>query len=288
MEDIELVIPSRPRDLGGFTVRRTLPMAQRRLVGPFIFWDHFGPVSFEPEHGMDVRPHPHIGLATVTYLFEGEIIHKDTLGSDVAIRPGAVNWMVAGRGIAHSERSGPEARKHGARIHGLQTWIALPADREEVEPAFQHVDARDLPETSLEGVRLRVLAGSAYGLSSPARVLTPTFYVEAKMPAGSRVAVPAEHEERAVYVLEGEVTCGPRALSEGEMAVVRSGAEGMFEAARPSRVMLLGGARLGARHIWWNFVSSSEERLEQAKRDWREGRFGKIPGDDVEFIPLPE
>lgn len=286
---IDLVIPGRPRDIGAFAVRRALPAMQRRLVGPFIFWDHMGPASLEPGHGMDVRPHPHIGLATVTYLFEGEIVHKDTLGSDQAIRPGAVNWMTAGRGIAHSERTGPEVRKRGSRVHGIQSWVALPREQEESEPRFEHHPADTIPEASLGGVRLRVLAGAAFGSKAPACVASPTFYVEAVMPAGTRLVVPDEHEERAAYVVEGTVTCDGDAIDEGAMAVLRPHAEAALQAQRPSRVMLLGGAPVGgARHIWWNFVSSSEERIEQAKRDWTEGRFGKIPGDDVEFIPLPE
>jgi redox-sensitive bicupin YhaK (pirin superfamily) len=289
MAAIDLVIPARPRDLGGFAVRRTLPARQRRLVGPFIFWDHMGPMSLEPEHGMDVRPHPHIGLATVTYLFEGEIVHKDTLGSDQAIRPGAVNWMTAGRGIAHSERTGPELRKRGSRVHGIQSWVALPVDHEETEPRFEHHPANTVPETSRDGVVFRVLAGAAYGLTAPARIASPTFYVEATMPAGARLVLPDEHEERAAYVVEGEVACDGDAIDEGAMAVFLPRAEVALQAQRPSRVMLLGGAPIGgARHIWWNFVSSSKERIEQAKRDWTEGRFGKIPGDDLEFVPLPD
>ena len=289
MGAIDLVIAARPRDIGGFAVRRTLPAMQRRLVGPFVFWDHMGPTSLEPGHGMDVRPHPHIGLATVTYLFEGEIVHKDTLGSDLAIRPGAVNWMTAGRGIAHSERTGPEVRKRGSRVHGIQSWVALPVDREEMEPRFDHHPADTIPETSRDGVRLRVLAGAAYGLDAPARIASPTFYVEATMPAGARLVMPEDHEERAVYVVEGEVACDGDAIDEGAMGVFQPRVEAALQAQRPSRVMLLGGAPIGgSRHIWWNFVSSSKERIEQAKRDWTEGRFGKIPGDDVEFVPLPE
>jgi len=289
MGAIDLVIAARPRDIGGFAVRRTLPAMQRRLVGPFVFWDHMGPMSLEPGHGMDVRPHPHIGLATVTYLFEGEIVHKDTLGSDLAIRPGAVNWMTAGRGIAHSERTGPEVRKRGSRVHGIQSWVALPVDREEMEPRFDHHPADTIPETSRDGVRLRVLAGAAYGLDAPARIASPTFYVEATMPAGARLVMPEDHEERAVYVVEGEVACDGDAIDEGAMGVFQPRVEAALQAQRPSRVMLLGGAPIGgSRHIWWNFVSSSKERIEQAKRDWTEGRFGKIPGDDVEFVPLPE
>jgi redox-sensitive bicupin YhaK (pirin superfamily) len=292
---VSRVIRARTRDLGGFSVRRVLPTTEHRLVGPFIFWDHMGPASFEPTHGLDVRPHPHIGLATVTYLFEGELVHKDTLGSDQSIQPGAVNWMTAGRGIAHSERTSPQARTRGSRMHGIQSWVALPLDREETEPSFHHHPASTLPETSLEGVRLRVLAGVAYGLTSPARVSSPMFYVEAALPAATRIALPEGYEERAAYVAEGAVVCDggtiseDRTVSEGEMIVVAPGVDVVLSALGPSRVMLLGGARLdGERHIWWNFVSSSKERIDQAKRDWTEGRFGKIPGDDVDFIPLPE
>jgi redox-sensitive bicupin YhaK (pirin superfamily) len=286
---VELVLRARPRDLGGFAVRRALPSGQRRLVGPFIFWDHMGPASFEPGHGVDVRPHPHIGLATVTYLFDGEIVHKDTLGSDQAIRPGAVNWMTAGRGIAHSERTSPEVRRPGAPVHGIQSWVALPLEHEEADPSFTHHPAHTIPESSRDGVRLRVLAGTAYGLASPAQVLSPMFYVEAVVPPGARLVLPDEHEDRAAYVVEGAIDCNGSAVAEGEMAVARSGVEIVVQARQASRVMLLGGARLeGQRHIWWNFVSSSEGRIEQAKRDWSERRFPKIPGDEVEFIPLPE
>jgi redox-sensitive bicupin YhaK (pirin superfamily) len=286
---MSLVIRARPRDIAGLAVRRALPSTQRRLVGPFIFWDHMGPASFEPEHGIDVRPHPHIGLATVTYLFEGEMVHKDSLGSDVSIRPGAINWMTAGRGIAHSERTGPEARKRGSRAHGVQSWVALPLEHEEAEPRFAHHPASTIPETSLAGVRVRVLAGSAYGLVSPVAVLSPTMYVEAVMPAASRLALPEEHEERAAYVVEGAVGLEGQTIEEGEMVVVPPRVEALLQAQRASHVMLLGGASLGGpRHIWWNFVSSSEERIEQAKRAWRERLFPKIPGDDVEFVPLPD
>jgi redox-sensitive bicupin YhaK (pirin superfamily) len=289
MRAVELVIRARPRDLGGFTVRRVLPSGLRRLVGPFIFWDHMGPTSFAPQQGVDVRPHPHIGLATVTYLFDGEIVHKDTLGSDQAIQPGAVNWMTAGRGIAHSERSSPEAKRHGAHMHGIQSWLALPLDHEETEPSFRHHPASTIPETSRDGVRLRVLAGAAYGLTSPARVLSPTFYVEAVLPAGARISLPEEYEERAAYVVGGAIASDGEEVGEGEMVVVRSKVDAVLQARQPSRVMLLGGARMdGPRHIWWNFVSSSEARIEQAKRDWTQGRFGKIHGDDAEFIPLPD
>lgn len=286
---VELVVRSRPRDLGGFAVRRTLPSAQRRLVGPFVFWDHMGPASFEPGHGIDVRPHPHVNLATVTYLFEGELVHKDSLGSDQAIRPGAVNWMTAGRGIAHSERTGPELRRHGSHMHGIQSWVALPRAHEETEPSFHHHAADTIPETSRDGARLRIIAGTAYGQTSPVHVFSPMFYVEARLSTGARLELPDEHEERAAYVVEGSVACDAETFGPGDMLVARPRATLAVKALEPARVMLLGGAPLdGARHIWWNFVSSSEERIERAKRDWKEGRFPKIPGDQVEFIPLPE
>jgi redox-sensitive bicupin YhaK (pirin superfamily) len=283
-----LLIPTRPRDIGGFSVHRTLPSVQRRLVGPFIFWDHMGPAKLEPGHGMDVRPHPHIGLATVTYLFEGEIVHKDSLGSDRAIRPGDVNWMTAGRGIVHSERTGPELRKAGPSVHGLQSWVALPLDREEDPPAFQHVEGKALPEVGLPGARLRVIAGTAFGVTAPVSVSSPLFYVEARLDAGGTLALPDDYPERAAYVVEGAIECEGQQVDVQTMAVVADGAPTTIRALRESRVMLLGGAPVGQRHIWWNFVSSSEERIEQAKQQWKEGGFPRVPGDDLEFVPLPD
>jgi redox-sensitive bicupin YhaK (pirin superfamily) len=285
------LIPARPRDLGDFTVRRALPSMQRRLVGPFIFWDHMGPVRLEPGHGMDVRPHPHINLATVTYLFDGEIVHKDSLGSDQSIRPGDVNWMTAGRGIVHSERSGAELRKAGPSLHGIQSWVALPTELEESEPTFQHVEGASLPEIGRAGARLRVIAGKAFGEASPAKTLSSMFYVDARLDAGAELALPDEYEERAVYVVEGAVACNGQAVEAGTMAVAEVGAAVTMRALGAARVMLLGGAPVGKRYIWWNFVSSSEERIERAKRDWRErdeSVFPKVPGDAVEFIPLPD
>lgn len=281
---VELEIAGRARSLGdGLTVRRLLPAAARRIVGPFVFVDHMGPVVLEPGHGLDVRPHPHIHLATVTYLFDGEFLHRDSLGSEQAIRPGAVNWMAAGRGIAHSERSPAAMRAAGARVHGLQLWCALPTAHEEDEPSFQHHPANTIPE--LDGVR--VIAGAAYGLQSPVSIVSPLFYVEAKLERGRELDAP-DYPERAVYVVAGSVQIGTAAVSAGTMAVLRPG-DACLRANEDSHVMMLGGAPLdGVRHIWWNFVSSSKERIERAKSDWKEGRFGKIPGDDVEFIPLPE
>jgi redox-sensitive bicupin YhaK (pirin superfamily) len=287
---VELEIDARTRALGGgFTVRRLLPSAARRMVGPFIFVDHMGPVQLAAGSGLDVRPHPHINLATVTFLFDGEILHRDSLGSEQPIRPGAVNWMHAGRGIAHSERSPSEARKTGPFVHGMQLWVALPTAHEEDEPSFQHHAADAIPLVETTGARLRVIAGSAYGAVSPVRVVSPLFYVEARLERGARLALPDEHRGRAAYVVEGAVAAGDKTHGPGAMLVFREGVPAEVEAREESRVMLLGGAPLdGERHIWWNFVSSSPERIERAKDDWRNGRFGRVPGDDVEFIPLPD
>ena len=288
-DDVLLVIDPRPRDLGGFTVRRLLPAAGSRMVGPFIFLDHMGPAVLERGSGVDVRPHPHIALATVTYLFEGEIVHRDTLGSELAIHPGDVNWMLAGRGIAHSERSSSEERARGVRLHGIQSWVALPTAHEEDAPAFMHHPARTLPKVSRDGAELTVIAGTAYGAESPVGVLSPTLYVDAQLGPGARLTVDGTHPQRAVHVVDGLVEIGGRRLGPGVMALLRPGAEVLVRADGPARAMLLGGAPLdGERHIWWNFVSSSKERIERAKDDWRSGRFGKVPGDEEEFIPLPE
>jgi redox-sensitive bicupin YhaK (pirin superfamily) len=286
---VDLVIRARPRDLGGLAVRRVLPSSERRLVGPFVFWDHMGPAVFEPGRGIDVRPHPHIHLATVTYLFEGQIVHRDSLGSHQAIRAGEVNWMTAGRGIVHSERTDEETRRAGSRVHGIQSWVALPQAHEETEPAFHHHAVETIPAVTLGGARLHILAGVAYGATSPVRGFSPMFYVEALLEAGAEVALPREHEERAAYVVEGVVSCDGERVDPGSMVVARANVAASVRALEPSRVMLLGGAPIdGPRHIWWNFVSSSKERIERAKRDWKDGRFPKVPGDEVEFIPLPE
>jgi redox-sensitive bicupin YhaK (pirin superfamily) len=284
------VLEGRPRDLGGFGVRRVLPAGALQTVGPFIFFDHMGPAVFAAGAGVDVRPHPHIGLATVTYLYAGEFMHRDSLGTTQLIRPGDVNWMVAGRGIAHSERTPPETRNApgGAPIHGIQTWIALPKEHEEVEPAFEHHPASTLPEIREPGAVLRVIAGEAYGQRAPASVFSTMFYVDASLEPGATVELPVEHVERGVYVAEGEVEAGGARFTVGQMALFAAGQSVEIGAVAASRVMLLGGAPLdGPRYIWWNFVSSSRERIEQAKRDWREQRFAPVPGD-AERIPLPE
>ena len=283
------LIEARPRDLGGFTVGRVLPAPARKLIGPFIFFDHMGPAVFPPGRGIDVRPHPHIGLATVTYLFEGEIVHRDSLGSHQPIRPGDVNWMTAGRGIAHSERTGTELRQSGSHLDGLQLWVALPLAHEETGPEFHHHPARDLPAIEMAGTRIRVLAGSAFGETSPVRTFSPLFYADAAMTAGGELQGPQEHEERAVYVVSGLIQCGNERAARGRMLVLKPGAKTTLSAVSDARLALIGGAPLdGERHIYWNFVSSSQARIEQAKRDWREGRFPKVPGDDREFIPLPD
>ena len=259
------------------------------MVGPFIFFDHIGPVALRPGDGLDVRPHPHINLATVTYLFEGEIVHRDSLGCQQPIQPGAINWMTAGRGIVHSERTSAELRRSGSRLHGIQLWVALPTAHEQTEPAFQHVPAQALPLIERQGVRLRLLAGSAYGRSAPVPTLSPLFYVDVTAEPSAAIDVPPEHEQRACYVVEGAVRCGGRRVSARTMIVFAAGAQVELTADGPTRVVLLGGAPLdGPRHIFWNFVSSSLERIEQGKRDWKEGRFPKVPGDEHEFIPLPE
>jgi redox-sensitive bicupin YhaK (pirin superfamily) len=287
--ELATVIDARARDLGGFTVGRVLPAAARRLIGPFIFFDHMGPAAFPPGQGIDVRPHPHIGLATVSYLFEGEIVHRDSLGSHQAIRPGDVNWMTAGRGIVHSERTGAELRQAASRLDGLQLWVALPRSHEETDPEFHHHPARHLPTVDIAGTRVRVLAGSAFGATSPVRTFSPLFYVDAAMPAGSELPLPNEHEERAAYVVSGSVECGNERAERGRMLVFTPGAAATLRAVSDARLALIGGAPIdGERHIFWNFVSSSRARIEQAKRDWREGRFAKVPGDEQEFIPLPD
>lgn len=288
-ESVDLLITPRLRDLGdGFTVRRVLPYARRRHVGPFVFFDHMGPVRFAPGQGLDVRPHPHIGLATVTYLFEGEIMHRDSLGVVQPIRPGDVNWMVAGKGIAHSERTRPELRESGAPLHGIQSWFALPKAHEETEPTFHHHPASSLPEIERPGARLRLIAGSAFGAASPAQTFAPMFYLDAQMSDGAALPLPDGYEEQAVYVAIGEVALEGRVYGEGTMLVLKPRARPVITARGAARLMLLGGAPLdGERHLWWNFVSSSRERIEQAKADWRAGNWPRVPGE-TDFIPLPE
>ncbi len=285
---VERVIEPRSRDLGGFEVRRILPFAKQRMVGPFVFYDHLGPAFLPAGEGIDVPPHPHIGLATVTYLFEGELMHRDSLGFAQRIHPGDVNWMTAGRGIVHSERSSPEARDQDMTLHAIQSWVALPRDQEEIEPGFHHHPVETLPALEVDGVALRLIAGSAYGETSPVKVFSPTFYLAAEMPAGASLTLPSDYAERALHVVEGGVSLAGKSLGLGRMAVFAAGTEATLRAESDSRVMLLGGAPMdGQRHIWWNFVSSSKERIEKAKADWKDGRFAPVPGE-TEFVPLPE
>jgi redox-sensitive bicupin YhaK (pirin superfamily) len=278
------------RELGdGFSVARVLPQPGQRTVGPFVFFDYFGPVAFAPGKGIDVRPHPHIGLATITYLFEGSQIHRDTLGNCQEIVPGDVNWMTAGRGIAHSERTDPEVRARGHRMHGIQSWVGLPKANEEDPPSFQHVAKASLPSVERDGARLRVVTGKAYGLSSPVAVPMEIFYVDAQLLAGATLRLPDEYAERGAMVVGGTVVSGGATHGDGAMILFDAGETATLRATTGARVMLLGGAPLdGERHVWWNFVASSSERIERAKRDWQNGAFGVIPGDDKEFIPLPQ
>ncbi len=282
------IITPREHDLGGgFKVRRAVPTMQARSVGPFVFVDHMGPAVFEPGRGIDVRPHPHIGLATVTYLWSGAINHKDTLGSEQVIRPGDVNWMTAGRGIAHSERT-PHPRDHDQPLHGMQTWVALPQSSEETAPEFHHHCASALPQIRRAGAWLRVIAGRGFGEESPVRVFSDTFNVAVDLEAGAELRIDDAHAERALYTLEGEAQVDGAGIPERRLVVFDRGSRPVLHAKTPLKAMLLGGEPLDApRHLWWNFVSSSKERIEQAKQDWLEGRFGEIPGE-TEFIPLPD
>jgi redox-sensitive bicupin YhaK (pirin superfamily) len=286
---IETVIEQRRRDLGGFEVGRVLPVAARRMVGPFVFFDHMGPVDFAPglPRSVDVRPHPHIGLSTITYLFDGEIMHRDSVGSEQAIRPGEVNWMTAGRGITHSERF-ERARRLGGHMDGIQAWVALPNEQEEVEPAFDHYAAGEMPTFGAAGVRGRLIAGEAFGVRSKVKTHSPMFYVHAELDPGARLDLGPEHRERAAYVAGGNVEVDGSAFEVGRMIVFTPGKPVLLTARTPASVMLLGGEPVGPRFLEWNFVSSSRERIEQAKADWRAGRMKLPEHDDGEFIPLPE
>jgi redox-sensitive bicupin YhaK (pirin superfamily) len=285
---IELVIDQRRRDLGGFEVGRVLPFAKRRMVGPFVFFDHMGPISFPPgiPRSVDVRPHPHVGLSTVTYLFDGEVMHRDSLGSEQPIRPGEVNWMTAGRGITHSERF-ERARREGGPMHGIQAWVGLPTEYEEVEPAFSHYASGDLPVYESGGLRARLIAGEAFGAKSAVRTHSPLFYVHWALAAGARAQLDAQYPERAAYVAAGAVQVDGSTFEAGHMLVFGPGQPVVLTAVAPATVMLLGGEPIGERFIEWNFVSSSRARIEQAKADWRAGRMKLPVHDDAEFVPLP-
>ncbi|BCG74635.1 hypothetical protein MesoLj113a_57930 [Mesorhizobium sp. 113-1-2] len=288
-DQIELMVIPNAKDIGGFEVRRALPTAKRRLVGPFIFFDRMGPAILRGGQAMDVRPHPHIGLSTVTYLFDGKIRHRDSLGTEMVIQPGDVNLMTAGRGIVHSERTPEELRGAPMSISGLQTWLALPDGKEEVAPVFENTAGLRLPEIDAEGVRGRIVIGDFQGLRSPVRADTETLYADLRLAPGASVKIPADAEERAIYTLEGEVAISGDVFPAERLLVFRPGDEIVVSSQTGAHFMLFGGASLGSqRYIWWNFVSSSKERIEQAKQEWKTGRFDIVPGDEEEFIPLPE
>ena len=286
---IENLIIPRSSDIGGFSVRRALPSRKRRLVGPFIFFDRMGPAVLRADEALDVKPHPHIGLSTVTYLFDGEIKHRDSLGTELVIRPGDINLMTAGRGIVHSERTPENRRGHPLSMSGLQTWLALPDDKEEIDPAFAHTARGEMPTIELAGVSGRVVIGALDGLSSPVPTLTDTLYVDLSLDAGRRFPFSAAHEERAIYILAGSVVVAGDRFAADQLLVFRPGDEITLEGGPEGcHLMLFGGAALNSkRYIWWNFVSSSKERIEQAKQEWRTGRFDIVPGDEEEFVPLP-
>ena len=286
---IELMVIPNAKDIGGFEVRRALPTARRRLVGPFIFFDRMGPAILRPGKAMDVRPHPHIGLSTLTYLFDGKIRHRDSLGTEMVIEPGDVNLMTAGRGIVHSERTPEELRGSPTSISGLQTWIALPESHEEKAPAFEHIVSELLPTFEMDGASGRLVVGGFAGMRSPVRTATDTLYADISLRPGGRIAIPADSEERAIYVLDGSVEILGDRFPSDRLLVFRPGDEIVVRSEQGAHFMLFGGASLGSpRYIWWNFVSSSKERIEQAKEEWRTGRFDIVPGDEAEFIPLPE
>jgi redox-sensitive bicupin YhaK (pirin superfamily) len=286
---IETVIVPRSRDLGSFEVRRALPSAQRQMVGPFIFFDQMGPSEFLLGSGMDVRPHPHIGLSTVTYLFDGEIMHRDSLGTELPIRPRELNWMTAGRGIVHSERTSQELRGVGSKLFGIQSWVALSARDEETNPDFVHYDAGAMPVLDGDGKTVRIIAGSILGAASPVQTSSPMFYADASLAAGASLPLDPDYDERAIYTVSGEIEIAGDVFPAGELLVFRPGDRITIRARSDARFMLLGGEPMdGPRYIWWNFVSSRQDRIEQAKADWKAARFDTVPGDKAEFIPLPE
>jgi redox-sensitive bicupin YhaK (pirin superfamily) len=288
-EAIEKVIVPRSHDLGGFQVRRALPAIGQRMVGPFIFFDQMGPAEFHLGEGLDVRPHPHIGLSTVTYLFDGEIMHRDSLGTALAIKPGAVNLMTAGRGIVHSERTGMEARATGPKLYGIQAWLALPKTHEETAPEFKHHGAQDLPRIVEGGKRISLIMGSAYGQTSPVKFPWDALYAEAVLSPGAILPLDPDYDERAIYIVSGKVDIAGDEFGAGQLLVFKPGDRISILAIDQARVMIVGGEPMdGPRNIWWNFVSSSKERIEQAKHEWKTGRFDTVPGDESEFIPLPE
>jgi len=287
---LDVVVVPRSVDLGeGFAVRRALPHAARRTVGPFVFFDHFGPAEFRSGHGLDVRPHPHIGLSTLTYLYDGQITHRDSLGVKAAIQPGEVNWMTAGRGIVHSERTAPERRTDGEPLHGLQFWVGMPSSKEEIDPSFAHLDGTNLPIVTGEGKVARIVAGSLFGTRSPLATTSETLFADVSLDAGSAMPLDAGTVERAIYVVSGEIDIAGDRFESGRLLVFRPGDALTVKAVTAARIAVIGGDPLdGPRHVWWNFVSSRRERIEQAKNEWKGGQFQGVPGDEIEFIPLPE
>lgn len=291
---LELIVAGREKDLGGFSVRRILPYLSHRMVGPFIFFDHMGPATTKPGKGMTVRPHPHINLATVTYLFSGAIQHKDSLGSDTMIEPGAINWMTAGKGIVHSERTPPHLVNEEVHMNGIQLWVALPTEFEEIDPSFSHHPRDSLPSFNVGDVKMKILLGTAFGQKSPVPVHSDMFYIEVHLKKGQRFTLPSEGREIAVYNVDGKISVDGSEIDAYSMAIAKENVDLEIVGIEDTRVMLLGGKPLGKRYIYWNFVSSSEGRLEEAKADWKTGprkesqRFRLIPNDDKEFIPLPE
>ncbi|MGB1236170.1 MAG: pirin family protein [Planktomarina sp.] len=286
---VETLIVPRAVDLGEMEVRRALPSTKRQMVGPFIFFDQMGPAEFLTDEGIDVRPHPHINLATLTYLFKGQIHHRDSLGTDMAIEPGAVNWMKAGKGIVHSERTSADRRRNGQTLFGIQTWMALPENVEESDPAFMHHGAGDLPQVQADGVDARLIAGSAFGVTSPLATSSETLYSDIAMTAGSKMPIDPTYEERALYTIEGEIEVTGHTYAPGQLLILRPGDAITVTAKSQARFMLFGGTPMdGPRYIWWNFVSSRKERIEMAREEWAQGKFDTVPGDEVDFIPVPE
>ncbi|MEP2706001.1 MAG: pirin family protein [Roseibium sp.] len=290
-DPIETIIVPRTSDLGGFSVRRALPSAKRRMVGPFVFFDQMGPAELLVGGGIDVRPHPHIGLATVTYLFEGQMYHRDSLGTEIEIAPGALNWMSAGKGIVHSERELPERKRQARKLFGLQSWVALPKHLEESDPTFQHFGTRDQPEFADKGATVKLIAGDLYGHKAPVQTATDMFYADITLEPGAKIPLDAGYEERGIYTVGGQITIAGQSFDPAQLLVFKAGDHLVIEniTPQPARFVVLGGEPMdGKRYIWWNFVSSSKERIEQAKEDWRSGRFDTVPGDAEEFIPLPD
>lgn len=285
-DGIKFIVSPKEQDIGDFSVRRLLPSAKQRLVGPWIFFDHMGPAEFEAGQGINVRPHPHINLATVTYLFEGEILHRDSLGNELTIKPGAINLMVAGKGIVHSEREREEVTAQAHRLHGLQLWLALPEDMEEIDPAFYHYPKESIPQAVVDGVQVRVMMGRAYGVKSPVKTFAHTIYIEADLKKGQRLVLP-KAQEGAIYVAQGSIKAQASEVNTYSMAIFDDMGGIAIEAKEDSRVVIIGGENVGRRHMYWNFISSRKERIEQAKADWKAGNFPSVPGDEDEFIPLP-